>query len=157
FFAEVSTPVFSGYILHIWRGGSVSNPLATISAGGLGLSKSISGDGGTRGRLSVHYGNGTPVGTVKKHLHLNPPHPEPLGPRHIAPHEPKRLVLDNSLFDFDSAALHSRAQAALTQAMVFLSLRKKPRVVIEGHTDSVGKATYNVDLSLRRAEAVKAW
>jgi outer membrane protein OmpA-like peptidoglycan-associated protein len=157
FFAEIATPVFSGYILNVWRGRSVLDPLATISAGGLSFSKSVSGDGGTRGRLSVHYGNGTPVGTVRNHLHLNIPDPEPPGPRRIAPHEPKKLVIENSLFDFDSATLNARAHGTLTQAMLFLSMRRKPRVIIEGHTDSVGKATYNVDLSRRRAEAVKAW
>jgi OOP family OmpA-OmpF porin len=31
------------------------------------------------------------------------------------------------------------------------------RLVVEGHTDSVGGAEYNQKLSLRRAEAIKRW
>jgi OmpA-OmpF porin, OOP family len=31
------------------------------------------------------------------------------------------------------------------------------KLVIEGHTDSVGKAAYNLDLSKKRAESVKTY
>jgi len=41
--------------------------------------------------------------------------------------------------------------------VTFLQKYPKHRVVIEGHTDSVGSETYNLDLSQRRADAVQAF
>jgi outer membrane protein OmpA-like peptidoglycan-associated protein len=38
--------------------------------------------------------------------------------------------------------------------VTFLQKYPERRVVIEGHTDSVGSEAYNLDLSQRRAEAV---
>ena len=60
-------------------------------------------------------------------------------------------------FDFDSARLTSAAQAALD---VFAEALRDPRLeaadfLIEGHTDAHGPETYNMDLSQRRAAAVR--
>lgn len=59
------------------------------------------------------------------------------------------------LFDFDSADLRAGAQPALDEARQLLD-RATGDVEIVGHTDSVGTDDYNDDLSLRRAEAVRA-
>jgi OOP family OmpA-OmpF porin len=42
---------------------------------------------------------------------------------------------------------------------VFQLLKSKPdlSIIIEGHTDKVGRESYNKDLSLKRAEAVKKY
>ncbi len=60
-------------------------------------------------------------------------------------------------FDFDSATLTTQAREVLTQLAVAL---KAPALtndsfLVEGHTDAVGSATYNKDLSDRRAAAVR--
>jgi outer membrane protein OmpA-like peptidoglycan-associated protein len=60
-------------------------------------------------------------------------------------------------FDFDSAVLNPKAVALaneLGHALVQLSGRK---FVVGGHTDGKGSADYNLDLSRRRAEAIKAY
>lgn len=60
-------------------------------------------------------------------------------------------------FDFDSAVLTSQAREVLTQLALAL---KAPALtadtfLVEGHTDAVGSAAYNKDLSDRRAAAVR--
>lgn len=70
-----------------------------------------------------------------------------------------RLVLDESLlFDFDRAELKPSAERAL-KSIQALNLTPAPTasVTIEGHTDDRGASSYNVDLSRRRAETVRAW
>lgn len=59
------------------------------------------------------------------------------------------------LFDFDKAEI--RPEAASLLAEVAKSLREMPgaRVQVNGHTDNIGSLNYNLDLSLRRANAVK--
>lgn len=70
-----------------------------------------------------------------------------------------RVVLDESLlFDFDRAELKPSAERALA-SIYALSLAPVPTapVTIEGHTDDQGASAYNVELSRRRAETVRAW
>lgn len=60
------------------------------------------------------------------------------------------------LFEFNSDQLQPEAVESLRRLVAYL---KKPpgfqSLVIEGHTDSVGSATYNLNLSQRRAESVR--
>lgn len=60
------------------------------------------------------------------------------------------------LFEFNSDQLQPEAYESLRRLVNYL---KKPpgfqSLVIEGHTDSVGSATYNLNLSQRRAESVR--
>ncbi len=67
-----------------------------------------------------------------------------------------RFVTHGILFDTDSDRLKPES-APVIQAIA-RGLEKNPnlRLLIEGHTDSVGNATHNLELSKRRAEAVKA-
>ncbi|MAY65562.1 MAG: hypothetical protein CMM77_00375 [Rhodospirillaceae bacterium] len=62
------------------------------------------------------------------------------------------------LFEFDSARLTPQARAQLTEIARALRSEnlKGSRILIEGHTDSRDDAGYNLDLSLRRARAVRA-
>lgn len=60
-------------------------------------------------------------------------------------------------FPFDSARLMPQARAdlrALGEALASPQLRRHAYLVA-GHTDSVGNAAYNLDLSARRADAVR--
>ncbi len=61
------------------------------------------------------------------------------------------------LFDFDKAEILPKAETVLDQVADLLRQRAKGTVRIEGHTDGKGSADYNQKLSVRRAEAVKAW
>jgi outer membrane protein OmpA-like peptidoglycan-associated protein len=69
----------------------------------------------------------------------------------------KVLVLDNLLFDTDGATLHSGSQRNLDPLVRYLNENPKRKISIEGHTDSDGAASYNMDLSFQRAEAVKSY
>lgn len=64
-------------------------------------------------------------------------------------------VVETSVhFAFDKANLTSKAKAALDQLIADVPNTKGYIVVVEGDTDSVGSATYNYELSERRADAV---
>ena len=57
------------------------------------------------------------------------------------------------LFDFDSHAIRPDAAAHLRQLALSLGEYPDTQLLIVGHTDSVGRDTYNHDLSVRRAES----
>jgi outer membrane protein OmpA-like peptidoglycan-associated protein len=64
------------------------------------------------------------------------------------------VTLGDVLFDTDSAQLRN-ADGNLNKLVSFLNQYSDRRVLIEGHTDNVGSATYNQGLSQRRAESVR--
>jgi outer membrane protein OmpA-like peptidoglycan-associated protein len=57
------------------------------------------------------------------------------------------------LFDFDRADLRSEARSNLRQLAQNLQQHDRTEVLILGHTDSVGSASYNQGLSERRAQS----
>ena len=61
------------------------------------------------------------------------------------------------LFEFDSDAIRTTAAKSLASAADVIRTKKVSHARIAGHTDGLGSAAYNRDLSLRRAKAVKAW
>lgn len=62
-----------------------------------------------------------------------------------------------ALFDYDRTELRSASQDDLQKLGELIRRNPGATFRIEGHTDASGGAAYNLDLSLRRAEAVKAW
>ena len=62
-----------------------------------------------------------------------------------------------ALFDFDKAVVKPEGKAALEELLNKLQGMNTEVMVTVGHTDSVGSDAYNQKLSLRRAEAVKAF
>lgn len=61
------------------------------------------------------------------------------------------------LFDLDSAVLRAESTSVLETLADALNRQTDWRILVEGHTDSQGTDDYNVDLSARRAAAVKIW
>lgn len=59
------------------------------------------------------------------------------------------------LFDVDSAELRGGAERAIDQIAAFLDEYSERQVLVEGFTDSTGAPDYNLELSERRANAVK--
>jgi len=67
------------------------------------------------------------------------------------------LTLGDLLFAFDSAELEAGLSSNLDRLVTLLKKYPTRNAVIEGHTDNIGNAEYNRDLSLRRAEAVRRY
>jgi len=65
------------------------------------------------------------------------------------------LTLGDVLFETGKADLRPGALRNLYPLVTFLQKYPERRVLIEGHTDSVGSEAYNLDLSQRRADAVR--
>ena len=58
------------------------------------------------------------------------------------------------LFGFDSAEIKSEAYPMLDEASAILKKNTELNVEIDGHTDNIGPAEYNIKLSERRANAI---
>ena len=69
---------------------------------------------------------------------------------------PQGSMLGELKFQFDSAALQADAHPALDRAAAFASANRDAKIVLDAHTDPIGASTYNVKLSIRRAESVRA-
>ena len=58
------------------------------------------------------------------------------------------------LFGFDSAEIKSEAYPMLNEAVVILKKNTDLNVEVDGHTDNIGPAEYNIKLSERRAKSI---
>lgn len=65
------------------------------------------------------------------------------------------LTLGDVLFDVDKSTLKPGAMNTMDRLAEFLKQEQGRSVVVEGHTDSTGSDDYNMDLSRRRADAVR--
>ena len=68
-----------------------------------------------------------------------------------------RVSLQGLYFGVDSHVIRPESTGTLLEIGDMLAAHPQLRVSIEGHTDSDGDADYNLDLSQRRADAVKAY
>lgn len=66
-----------------------------------------------------------------------------------------RVAVHGIFFDFGKATLRPESDTALRDIARTLARHPAWTVTIEGHTDNVGGESHNLDLSLRRADAVK--
>ncbi len=64
------------------------------------------------------------------------------------------IMPSNITFDFDSAVFKTGFNHTLDSVAKVLKEYNKTNVIVAGYTDNVGKADYNNQLSLRRAQAV---
>jgi outer membrane protein OmpA-like peptidoglycan-associated protein len=75
-----------------------------------------------------------------------------------APAKVETYSLDSDvLFAFDSATLTSRGQSAVGQVAAKVRDRQDSAAIdVTGYTDRIGSTAYNQDLSVRRAQSVRA-
>jgi outer membrane protein OmpA-like peptidoglycan-associated protein len=79
------------------------------------------------------------------------------GPGRVSGGTAPILMPTDLLFDYDSAVLRPGATASLQKLGRLIERNPQAVFKVEGHTDSFGGDQYNMDLSQRRAETVKAW
>lgn len=70
---------------------------------------------------------------------------------------PRKLTLEGVNFDNDSATLRPDSIATLDAAAATLKEWGEVKIEVAGHTDSVDTDAYNLRLSQRRADAVRAY
>ena len=75
----------------------------------------------------------------------------------MAPTSEKVTFAADAFFDFDKAVLKPEAKVKLDDMASKLKGINLEVVIAVGHTDSVGSDAYNQKLSIKRAEAVKAY
>lgn len=85
------------------------------------------------------------------------PKPAPAPAPAPAPVSEKVSFSADAFFDFDKFALKTEGKAKLDEVAAKLQTINLEVIVAVGHTDSVGAESYNKNLSLHRAEAVKAY
>ncbi|MCK5684770.1 OmpA family protein [bacterium] len=66
-------------------------------------------------------------------------------------------TLDQVLFDYDKATIKTGAYQFLNAVAVILEKNPNMNVSLEGHTDNIGPVQYNMELSKKRANAVKTY
>lgn len=71
--------------------------------------------------------------------------------------ETGRAVVREIHFGFNSAEILPGSETVLAQITKVLQENPKLELIIEGHTDNVGGAPFNLELSRKRAEAVRRW
>ena len=89
------------------------------------------------------------------------PAPAP-APKAAAPAQPpaaasKVTYAADAFFDFDKSVLKAEGKAKLDDLVGKMKAINLEVIIAVGHTDSVGSDAYNQKLSVRRAEAVKAY
>jgi OOP family OmpA-OmpF porin len=89
-----------------------------------------------------------------------PPPPPPPPPAPVVPPAPvseKVTFAADAFFDFDKAVLKPEGKAKLDDLSSKMQGINLEVIIAVGHTDAVGNDAYNQKLSVRRAEAVKAY
>jgi OOP family OmpA-OmpF porin len=69
----------------------------------------------------------------------------------------KVALAASALFDFDKSELKPAGKQELDKLVQDIKGVRYDVMIVTGHTDRIGKAAYNMALSLRRANAVKSY
>jgi outer membrane protein OmpA-like peptidoglycan-associated protein len=95
------------------------------------------------GRLTLTFGEEAPP----------PPPPAPPPPPPAPPPPPVKTFI--VFFDFDKSNITPEADSVVSEAVKTAKEGGTVKMLITGHTDTVGSDSYNQGLSVRRANAVK--
>jgi OOP family OmpA-OmpF porin len=83
--------------------------------------------------------------------------PEPVVEEPPPPKVVEKIVLNGIQFDFDKAVIKDEYYPILDEGIAALEKHPEKNVVVAGYTCSIGTEDYNMGLSEKRAEAVKAY
>jgi len=97
------------------------------------------------GRIKIKLGEEAPP----------PPPPPPPAPPPPPPPPPPPVKTFIVFFDFDKSNLTDKAQEVVAEAVRTAKTNGFVKVLVTGHTDTVGSDSYNQALSIRRAQSVK--
>jgi len=100
--------------------------------------------------------DGALVPVVNPTTPVKPPPDKPTTPQQ-PPDIQKVTYAADAFFDFDKSVLKPEGRAALDELAQKIQGINLEVIVATGHTDSIGSVPYNQRLSVRRAEAVKAY
>jgi OOP family OmpA-OmpF porin len=81
----------------------------------------------------------------------------PMAPPPPVPVSEKVTYAADAFFDFDKSVLKPEAKAKLDDLVSKAAAINLEVIIAVGHTDSIGTEAYNQKLSVRRAEAIKAY
>ncbi|HTW26129.1 MAG TPA: OmpA family protein [Acetobacteraceae bacterium] len=126
-------------------------------AGNRDFTGSVAGPGGTfsQTRYTTNDYNHSALVGLRYAFNVPPPPPPPAPAPVAAPAPaPSRTYL--VFFDWDRADLTPRAREIIAEAAQNSTRVQYTRIVVNGYTDTSGTPAYNLRLSMRRADAVKA-
>lgn len=104
-----------------------------------------------------------PCDPVNKPLAVAPKAPEPVMAAAASPPEPAKLLPQkvsfdaDAFFDFGKSTLKPGGKATLDDLVRQLNGATYNVIYVTGHTDRLGRAGYNQNLSVRRANEVKSY
>jgi OOP family OmpA-OmpF porin len=149
-----------------WGMCAVAGGVIGGAVGGLvgGIAENNVDDSPTNGERGAAIGGGLiaggAIGALLGHSLCDPEKKPPTPPPVAAPPPPpppkgtKLATLGSANFDFNKATVKPEGRKILEDAVKTLKDNPDVKVVVEGHTDSVGSDAYNLKLSQRRAKAV---
>ncbi len=131
----------------------------TNVAGHMGMGSEL-GSGRSSPDLRIYAGVNYTLGPKPKKAVIPTPPPKAAPPQPMAkPKVKEKIVIHDVLFEYDSSELVvGQAQETLSKLVSYMN--QKPtyqKLIIEGHTDSIGSNPYNQNLSQRRASTIKNW
>jgi len=150
------TCAVAGGVIGALAGAGTAGGLVNAYEGGSGGSHQETGEAAGAGAVA-----GAGVGALVGHLlcdpkEMPPPPPPAPAPPPPPPPAPRKIeTISGPNFDFDKVHLRPEGETKVEHVVRLMRENPSMRVVVEGHTDSIGSDAYNLKLSERRAESVK--
>ncbi|MEQ1840272.1 MAG: OmpA family protein [Verrucomicrobiales bacterium] len=131
---------------------SVAQPMIELNAGE-DVGQGVDTDEFFKEAASKAFGNGADE-FVKGYSSLD----EMIGRTGGVPAGEEKIALPTDiLFGYNEFELKEEARLSMMKLAFIVQTNPDATFVIEGHTDSFGGDEFNIDLSLKRAEAVRRW